>query len=47
LLGDFALDAAWRQIGHRVMTVRWQGDRMVPIVGGEALTQPRRHELPR
>jgi branched-chain amino acid transport system substrate-binding protein len=29
LLGDFALDAAWRQVGHRVTTVRWQGGRMV------------------
>ncbi len=31
LLGDFALDAAWRQVGHRVTTVRWQGGRMVPL----------------
>jgi branched-chain amino acid transport system substrate-binding protein len=31
LLGDFALDAAWRQVGHRVTTVCWQGGRMVPI----------------
>jgi ABC-type branched-subunit amino acid transport system substrate-binding protein len=31
LLGDFALDSAWRQIGHRVTTVRWQGGRMVPL----------------
>lgn len=31
LLGDFALDAAWRQVGHRVTTVRWQRGRMVPI----------------
>jgi branched-chain amino acid transport system substrate-binding protein len=31
LLGDFALDAAWRQIGHRVTTVRWQGGRMAPL----------------
>jgi ABC-type branched-subunit amino acid transport system substrate-binding protein len=31
LLGDFTLDAAWRQVGHRVTTVRWQGGRMVPI----------------
>jgi len=30
LLGDFALNAAWRQIGHRVTTVRWQDGRMVP-----------------
>lgn len=31
LLGDFALDDAWRQVGHRVTTVRWQCGRMVPI----------------
>jgi ABC-type branched-subunit amino acid transport system substrate-binding protein len=31
LLGPFALDAAWRQTGHRVTTVRWQGGRMVPV----------------
>jgi len=31
LLGDFALDSAWRQIGHRVTTVRWRGGRMVPL----------------
>ena len=31
LLGDFALDAAWRQIGHRVTTVHWLGGRMVPL----------------
>jgi branched-chain amino acid transport system substrate-binding protein len=31
LLGDFALDAAWRQVGHRVTTVCWQGGRIVPI----------------
>lgn len=36
LLGDFAMDAAWRQVGHRVTTVRWEGGRMVPIVPGEA-----------
>jgi branched-chain amino acid transport system substrate-binding protein len=29
--GDFALDPAWRQVGHRVTTVRWQRGRMVPI----------------
>jgi ABC-type branched-subunit amino acid transport system substrate-binding protein len=34
LLGDFALDAAWRQIGHRVTTVRWLGGRMVPFPAG-------------
>jgi ABC-type branched-subunit amino acid transport system substrate-binding protein len=31
LLGAFALDAAWRQVGHRVTTVRWLGGRMVPL----------------
>jgi ABC-type branched-subunit amino acid transport system substrate-binding protein len=31
LLGDFALDAAWRQIGHRITTVRWVDGRMLPI----------------
>jgi ABC-type branched-subunit amino acid transport system substrate-binding protein len=31
LFGDFALDAAWRQVGHRVMTIRWQGGHMAPI----------------
>jgi ABC-type branched-subunit amino acid transport system substrate-binding protein len=34
LLGDFALDGAWRQIGHRVTTVRWLGGRMVPLPAG-------------
>ena len=34
LLGDFALDSAWRQIGHRVTTVRWLGGRMVPLPAG-------------
>jgi ABC-type branched-subunit amino acid transport system substrate-binding protein len=31
LLGDFALDADWRQVGHHVTTVHWQGGQMVPI----------------
>jgi ABC-type branched-subunit amino acid transport system substrate-binding protein len=31
LLGRFALDAAWRQVGHRATTVRWQHGRMVPL----------------
>jgi ABC-type branched-subunit amino acid transport system substrate-binding protein len=31
LLGEFALDATWRQVGHRVTTIRWQDGRMVPI----------------
>ena len=34
LLGDFALDSAWRQVGHRVTTVRWLGGRMVPLSAG-------------
>jgi hypothetical protein len=34
LLGDFALDSAWRQIGHHVTTVRWQGGRMAPLPTG-------------
>ena len=33
MLGDFALDAAWRQVGHRASTVRWHGGRMVPSPG--------------
>jgi ABC-type branched-subunit amino acid transport system substrate-binding protein len=31
LLGDFALDGAWRQVGHRVTTIRWRDGRMVPV----------------
>jgi branched-chain amino acid transport system substrate-binding protein len=31
LLGNFALDAAWRQVGHRATTVVWQDGRMVPV----------------
>ena len=31
LLGDFALDAGWRQVGHRVRTIRWEHGRMVPV----------------
>jgi len=27
LLGSFALDESWRQVGHRVHTVRWQRGR--------------------
>jgi ABC-type branched-subunit amino acid transport system substrate-binding protein len=34
LLGDFALDSAWRQIGHRVTMVRWLSGRMVPLPAG-------------
>jgi branched-chain amino acid transport system substrate-binding protein len=33
LLGDFALDDAWRQVGHHATTVRWQGGRMVSMGG--------------
>jgi branched-chain amino acid transport system substrate-binding protein len=33
MLGDFALDAAWHQVGHRARTIRWQGGRMVPSAG--------------
>jgi ABC-type branched-subunit amino acid transport system substrate-binding protein len=29
--GDFSLDPDWRQVGHRITTVRWQRGRMVPI----------------
>jgi ABC-type branched-subunit amino acid transport system substrate-binding protein len=35
LLGAFALDAGWRQVGHRVRTVRWRAGRMVPLTGGQ------------
>jgi branched-chain amino acid transport system substrate-binding protein len=31
LLGDFALDDAWRQVGHRVTTICWKGARMVRL----------------
>jgi ABC-type branched-subunit amino acid transport system substrate-binding protein len=30
LLGGFALDRAWHQVGHRVTTIRWRDGRMVP-----------------
>lgn len=29
LLGDFALDASWRQVGHRMTTIVWRDGRMV------------------
>jgi len=29
MLGGFALDTAWRQIGHDVATVRWRNGAMV------------------
>jgi len=34
LLGDFALDAGWRQVGHRVRTIRWQHGQMVLVDHG-------------
>jgi len=30
LLGNFAVDDAWRQVGHRAATVSWQSGRTVP-----------------
>lgn len=36
LLGDFTLDAGWRQVGHRVTTIRWQDGHMVPLAQGAA-----------
>jgi len=36
LLGDFALDAGWRQVGHQVTIVRWQSGRMVPMATTDA-----------
>jgi hypothetical protein len=34
LLGDFALDAGWRQVGHRVRTIRWRHGQMIPVDHG-------------
>ena len=34
LLGGFALDAGWRQVGHRVRTIRWQHGQMIPVDHG-------------
>jgi ABC-type branched-subunit amino acid transport system substrate-binding protein len=34
LLGDFALDAGWCQVGHRVKTIRWQHGQMIPVDHG-------------
>lgn len=31
LLGPFALDGSWRQVGHRARTVRWHDGRQVPF----------------
>ena len=33
LLGDFALDDDWRQVGYSVSTIRWRASRMEPIRG--------------
>jgi ABC-type branched-subunit amino acid transport system substrate-binding protein len=38
--GDFTLDPAWRQVGHRVTTVRWQGGRLVPIASKDRSRSP-------
>lgn len=31
LLGAFALDDRWRQVGHRVSLVEWRGGRLAPV----------------
>jgi branched-chain amino acid transport system substrate-binding protein len=31
LLGGFALDAAWRQVGHRMTTIQWRSGQMIPL----------------
>jgi len=31
LLGDFALDEGWRQVGHRATTIRWHDGRTSPL----------------
>jgi ABC-type branched-subunit amino acid transport system substrate-binding protein len=36
LLGTFALDPDWRQIGHRITTIQWRNGRMQPIRGDRA-----------
>jgi len=38
--GDFTLDAAWRQIGHHVTTIRWQEGRMVPLASENGSSPP-------
>ena len=35
LLGDFALDADWRQTGHRITTIQWQEGNMCHVRAGE------------
>jgi branched-chain amino acid transport system substrate-binding protein len=42
LLGDFTLDDAWRQVGHRVTTIQWQGGHMVPLARSAAPRKARR-----
>lgn len=32
LLGPFALDESWRQVGHTAITIRWHDGRQVPAV---------------
>ena len=34
LLGGFTLDAGWRQVGHRVRTIRWRHGQMVLVDHG-------------
>jgi hypothetical protein len=31
LLGDFALDTNWRQVGHRMTTIQWRSGSMIPL----------------
>jgi branched-chain amino acid transport system substrate-binding protein len=31
LLGGFTLDAAWRQVGHRMTTIQWRSGQMIPL----------------
>ena len=31
LLGNFALDDGWHQVGHRMRTILWRHGRMVPV----------------
>jgi hypothetical protein len=40
--GDFTLDPTWRQIGHRITTIRWQRGHMVPISVKDGSRSPRR-----
>jgi hypothetical protein len=36
LLGDFALDGGWRQVGHHVGTIEWRQGGMVLVGQGSA-----------